>query len=122
LDCLQSDLRPKLTPGLLCANKNVRKASSPLSTLATPLYCCAQNLCPDFEYTLPFVPVYNLQLCKESRIPWSEQRRTKFEVDRIYSLLGIFEITMPIIHGEEKEEASKRPQEKVEKSVKGRWL
>ena len=37
-----------------------------------------------------------------------------------YSLLGIFDVNMPLIYGEGKEKALKRLKEEIEKASKGR--
>jgi hypothetical protein len=57
----------------------------------------------------------------DERMSWAAQRNTKLEEDQIYSLLGIFDQTMPLIYGEGREKASRRLQEEIEKSSKGRW-
>jgi len=42
------------------------------------------------------------------RFSWIERRQTKREEDKVYSLLGIFNIYMPLIYGEGEENAFKR--------------
>jgi hypothetical protein len=37
-----------------------------------------------------------------------------------YSLLGIFDVNMPLIYGEGKEKALKRLKEEIDKALKGR--
>ena len=44
----------------------------------------------------------------DERISWAQIRETKREEDRAYSLLGIFDISMPVIYGEGKENAFRR--------------
>jgi hypothetical protein len=49
----------------------------------------------------------------DERMSWAEQRKTTLEEDRIYSLLGIFDVSMPLIYGEGKEKASKRLEKEI---------
>jgi hypothetical protein len=44
----------------------------------------------------------------EERISWAQFRETKREEDKAYSLLGIFDISIPVIYGEGKENAFRR--------------
>jgi hypothetical protein len=44
----------------------------------------------------------------DERILWAQLRETKREEDKAYSLLGIFDISMPVIYGEGKENAFRR--------------
>lgn len=44
----------------------------------------------------------------EARFSWAEGRETKREEDAVYSLLGLFDIYMPLIYGEGRERALKR--------------
>jgi hypothetical protein len=44
----------------------------------------------------------------DERISWAQIRETKREEDIAYSLLGIFDISMPVIYGEGKENAFRR--------------
>ncbi|KAH8750477.1 heterokaryon incompatibility protein-domain-containing protein [Hyaloscypha finlandica] len=44
----------------------------------------------------------------EERMSWAEARRTKREEDQIYSLLGIFDVSMPVIYGEGRAKAKRR--------------
>jgi hypothetical protein len=44
----------------------------------------------------------------DERISWAQIRETKREEDKAYSLLGIFDISMPVIYGEGKENAFRR--------------
>jgi len=46
---------------------------------------------------------------------WAENRQTKREEDKAYSLLGISDIYMPLIYGEGAENAFRRLQEEVDK-------
>jgi hypothetical protein len=48
------------------------------------------------------------QFSVDERFSWAERRLTKLEEDKAYSLLGIFEIYMPLIYGEGKQNAFKR--------------
>ena len=56
----------------------------------------------------------------DERMSWASYRHTKEEEDQIYSLLGIFDVSMPLIYGEGKEKAYKRLQEEIEKIYRGR--
>ncbi|KAH0562434.1 hypothetical protein GP486_002873 [Trichoglossum hirsutum] len=49
------------------------------------------------------------------RIAWAEGRETTRKEDRAYSILGIFDISMPLIYGEGGEKALKRLREEVGK-------
>jgi hypothetical protein len=51
----------------------------------------------------------------EERLSWAEGRQTKREEDAAYSLLGIFDIYMPLIYGEGKQNAMGRLSEQLEK-------
>jgi hypothetical protein len=44
----------------------------------------------------------------DERISWAQLRETKREEDKAYSLLGIFDLSMPVIYGEGKENAFRR--------------
>ena len=59
------------------------------------------------------------QFSVEERLSWIDRRQTKLEEDKAYSLLGIFDISMPLIYGEGGQKAFKRLQEEIEKHVKG---
>jgi len=50
---------------------------------------------------------------------WAEKRETTREEDKAYSLLGIFNIQIPVLYGEERENAFKRLQEEIDKPLKG---
>ncbi|KAI1360650.1 hypothetical protein F5Y08DRAFT_43121 [Xylaria arbuscula] len=53
------------------------------------------------------------------REAWVRGRQTKYEEDMAYSLLGIFDVHMPLIYGEGRQNAQKRLREEVEKAVRG---
>jgi hypothetical protein len=53
------------------------------------------------------------------RMLWAESRETTREEDMAYSLLGIFDIYMPLIYGEGRENAFKRLREEINKALKG---
>jgi hypothetical protein len=44
----------------------------------------------------------------EERLSWAEGRQTKREEDEVYSLLGLFDIHLPILYGEGKQNALRR--------------
>jgi hypothetical protein len=50
---------------------------------------------------------------------WAETRQTTREEDMAYSLLGIFDVCMPLIYGEGKDSALKRLREEIDKALKG---
>jgi hypothetical protein len=54
------------------------------------------------------------------RMSWSENRETTCKEDIAYSLLGIFDVNMPLIYGEGREKALKRLREEIDKALKGR--
>jgi len=51
----------------------------------------------------------------KDRMSWAENRQTRRGEDRAYSLLGIFEISMPLIYGEGAENAFSRLREELYK-------
>ena len=51
---------------------------------------------------------------------WTANRQTKHKEDRAYSLLGIFNISMPLIYGEGAEKAFGRLREEIYKRSKRR--
>jgi hypothetical protein len=57
---------------------------------------------------------------RDERMSWAEGRHTKKEEDEAYSLLGVFDVSMPLIYGESKEKAVKPLQEEIDKMYKGR--
>lgn len=50
------------------------------------------------------------------RLSWAETRQTKREEDKAYSLLGIFNIHIPLIYGEGMNNAFKRLKEEIDKN------
>ena len=57
------------------------------------------------------------QFSVEERISWAADRRTTKEEDKAYSLLGIFEVHMPLIYGEGERNAYRRLKEEIDKSL-----
>lgn len=53
------------------------------------------------------------------RMSWSENRETTRREDMAYSLLGLFDISMPLIYGEGRERAFTRLREEIDKASKG---
>lgn len=47
------------------------------------------------------------------RLTWAKTRTTKREEDHVYSLLGIFDVTMPLVYGEGKAKAFRRFHEEI---------
>ena len=58
----------------------------------------------------------------DERMSWAAHRNIKLKEDEIYSLLDIFDTSMPLIYGEGREKASRRLQEEINKSYKGKWI
>ena len=54
------------------------------------------------------------QFSVEERFSWIEHRQTKLEGDKAYSLLGIFDVSMPLIYGEGRKKAFKRLREEID--------
>jgi hypothetical protein len=54
------------------------------------------------------------------RISWAEHRETKRKEDKAYSLMGIFDIYMPLIYGEGRENAFIRLRGEIDKRLKGK--
>jgi ankyrin repeat protein len=54
----------------------------------------------------------------DERMSWAAKRQTKREEDEAYSLLGIFDIHMPLLYGERREKALARLQKGIKKSLK----
>jgi hypothetical protein len=54
----------------------------------------------------------------DERMSWTAKREAKREEDTAYSLLGIFDIQIPLLYGERKMKAFNRLQEEIEKSLK----
>lgn len=58
------------------------------------------------------------QFSIEERIAWARRRETKREEDEAYSLLGIFDIHMPLLYGEGREKAMIRLQKELQESLR----
>lgn len=56
----------------------------------------------------------------DERLSWIENRQTKLEEDMAYSLLGVFDVHIPLIYGEGRESAFRRLREEIDKPLKGR--
>ena len=54
------------------------------------------------------------------RMLWAEKRETTRKEDKAYSLLGIFDVHMPLIYGEPREKALRRLREEIDKASKGK--
>lgn len=55
----------------------------------------------------------------EERMRWGASRKTTVKEDRVYCLLGIFGVFLPVIHGEGEAYARKRLEEEIQKRQKG---
>ena len=62
-------------------------------------------------------PLSNFSITE--RLLWAENRETAREEDKAYSLLGIFNIQIPVLYGEGRENAFKRLREEIYKPSKG---
>ena len=60
------------------------------------------------------------QFSVEERFSWSENRQTTHKEDKVYSLLGIFDVHMPLIYGEGEENALKRLRREIGKPSNSR--
>jgi hypothetical protein len=56
------------------------------------------------------------------RLLWAENRETTRKEDKAYSLLGIFDVYMPLIYGKGRDSAFRRLREEIDKSFKGKLL
>jgi hypothetical protein len=54
----------------------------------------------------------------EERMMWAKSRTTKREEDHVYSLFGIFDVTMPLVYGEGKAKAFRRFYEEISRYSK----
>jgi hypothetical protein len=54
----------------------------------------------------------------EERLSWAEKRQTKRQEDTAYSLLGLFDVQMPLIYGEGKSKAFQRLRKEIALSQK----
>jgi Heterokaryon incompatibility protein (HET) len=65
-------------------------------------------------------PLYDFSVTE--RMAWTENRETTRKEDKAYSLLGIFDVHMPLIYGEGREKAFRRLRGKIEKASRGQLL
>ncbi|CAK7207068.1 hypothetical protein SEUCBS139899_009876 [Sporothrix eucalyptigena] len=56
----------------------------------------------------------------EQRLEWIQNRETTRKEDKAYSLLGLFDVHMPLLYGEGREKAFKRLLDEIEKGSKGK--
>jgi hypothetical protein len=56
----------------------------------------------------------------KERLAWADYRQTKRPEDKAYSLLGLFNIYMPLLYGEGEDKAFVRLREEIGKSSKGK--
>ena len=61
------------------------------------------------------------QFSVDERMSWAEKRETKREEDAAYSLLGIFDIHMPLLYGEGQKKAFTRLQKEIRESLRDEW-
>ena len=61
------------------------------------------------------------QFSVEERMSWAAKRETKREEDAAYSLLGIFDIHMPLIYGEGRKKALIRLGKEIKDSLRDEW-
>jgi hypothetical protein len=55
------------------------------------------------------------------RMSWAEGRATTYKEDKAYSMLGIFDVNMPLIYGEGYDRALKRLRKEIDEPLKGKW-
>lgn len=55
----------------------------------------------------------------EERMGWAATRTTTFKEDKVYCLLGIFGVFLPLVYGEGEEYATQRLEEAIAKRQKG---
>ncbi|RDW59079.1 hypothetical protein BP5796_12003 [Coleophoma crateriformis] len=74
------------------------------------------------------IPIKALQGCPlsdftiEERMSWVQDRKTKYEEDKVYSLQGIFDVHIPLIYGEGWKKASMRLQREIQESSKSQFI
>jgi hypothetical protein len=75
-----------------------------------------------FETTAISIPALQgtplSQFSVDQRMSWAEKRETKREEDTAYSLLGIFDIHMPLIYGEGRKKALIRLRKEIEEPLR----
>jgi hypothetical protein len=57
----------------------------------------------------------------DERFKWAQKRNTTREEDQAYCLLGIFNISMPVIYGEGKDRAATRLRKEIREASNGSW-
>ena len=62
------------------------------------------------------------QFSVEERLSWAETRQTTRGEDMTYSLLGIFDVQLPLIYGEGKEHAIKRLKAEIQNLLTGKYM
>ena len=60
------------------------------------------------------------QFSIDERLSWAKNRQTTRKEDKAYSLLGLFDVYMPLIYGEGIDNAFKRLREEIEKPLRGK--
>jgi hypothetical protein len=55
----------------------------------------------------------------DQRMSWAAKRTTTLREDKVYCLLGIFGVFLPLIYGEGEEYATQRLQEEIRRRQKG---
>jgi hypothetical protein len=58
----------------------------------------------------------------DERLSWAQNRETTRKEDLAYSLLGIFDVYMPLIYGEGRDKAFDRLRDEIEKPPKGKYI
>lgn len=62
------------------------------------------------------------QFTTDERLSWAENRETKRREDAAYSLLGLFDVHMPLIYGEGREKALRRLHREIKETSGGARL
>jgi hypothetical protein len=58
------------------------------------------------------------QFSTTQKFEWAKKRQTKREEDWAYSLLGVFEVSMPVVYGEGRTNAVKRLEREIDDASK----
>lgn len=58
----------------------------------------------------------------KERMSWAANRNTTVEEDQAYCLIGMFDVSMPLIYGERKDQAFRRLEEEIHRRDKGTLL
>ena len=80
------------------------------------------------DYEITGIPINALQgsplshFSVSARISWAENRETKRKEDKAYSLMGLFDISMPLIYGKGREKAFIRLHDEIDKHSRSKTM